>query len=76
MTDLIKVYEEEREDLEKESIEYKLIGAKIEALEEIRIDINDPEPITDLDDFVQQCINVSEAKNLINPPDGDQNTDK
>lgn len=75
MNDLIKAYEEEREDLEKDSIEYKLIGAKIEALEEIVIDINDPEPITELDDFVQQCINVIEAKNIINPPKGDQNTE-
>lgn len=66
--DLIKQYESEAEDRiqeyeDKEGAEKYF--AKIEALIELKIELNDPEPATDLEENVQQSLNIIEANKII-----------
>jgi hypothetical protein len=45
--------------------------AKAQALTDFKIEINDPEPATNLTENVQQSLNLIETDKLINPPKGD-----
>lgn len=64
--ELINTYKEDLAEVNHETIEYKLIQAKIEALEELRSDLNEPFFFVDVTGEVQQSLNVIETKNIIN----------
>lgn len=75
--ELIKEYENEAEDRIQEYGDED--GAsesfgKIKALQDLKIELNDPQCITDPKETVQQSLNLIEANNIINQPQGDQNT--
>lgn len=42
-----------------------IISGKIEILEELKIDLNDPEAVEDITENVQQTLNVIETKKII-----------
>lgn len=41
------------------------LSGKIEALEDLKIDLNDPEAVEDITENVQQTLNVIETKKII-----------
>lgn len=65
--DLVEVYKEELLECEVDTLEYKLIGAKIEALEELIVDINEPQAIVSPDwaNKIQESLNIIETKKII-----------
>jgi hypothetical protein len=64
--EIIQCYQEDAEEEIKDSLEYKLIMAKIEAMQELKTDLNEPKPIINVSENIQQTVNVQEAKNIIN----------
>lgn len=65
--DLVEVYKEELLECEVDTLEYKLIGAKIEALEELIVDINEPQTIVSPDwaNKIQESLNIIETNKII-----------
>jgi hypothetical protein len=66
LDDIIQIYREDAEEEIKDSLEYKLLMAKIEAMQELKTDLNEPKPIINVSENIQQTVNVEEAKNIIN----------
>jgi hypothetical protein len=66
LDDIIQIYREDAEEEIKDSLEYKLLMAKIEAMQELKTDLNEPQPIINVSENIQQTVNVEEAKNIIN----------
>lgn len=76
--ELINGYESELQAVIDEGRQWEnkvSFSDKIDALQELKIELNNPEPATDLTETVQQSLNLIEAKNIITSPTGDQNTD-
>jgi hypothetical protein len=66
LDEIIQCYQEDAEEEIKDSLEHKILMAKIEAIQELKTDLNDPQPIINVSENIQQTVNVQEAKNIIN----------
>jgi len=66
LTKIVESYEEDMEDEEKGSMQHRIIQAKIEAINELIIDLNDPIIFVDTSGVIQQTVNVITANKIIN----------
>lgn len=66
LTQIRKCYEEEVDEVVLNSVEHVRLQAKIEAINELMIDINEPFVVVNVPEEIQQTLNVIEAKNIIN----------
>lgn len=66
LTQIRKCYEEEVDEVFLNSVEHVRLQAKIEAINELMIDINEPFVVVNVPEEIQQTLNVIEAKNIIN----------
>lgn len=47
-------------------VQFKVVEGKIKALEEFKIDINEPHAFIDVSEKVQESLNVNSAQNIVN----------
>lgn len=64
--EIIECYREDAEEEIKDSLEHKILMAKIEAIEELKTDLSEPQPIINVSENIQQTVNVEETKKIIN----------
>lgn len=64
---LVKDYTSELEDnrYQNDDTTYIQLSAKIEALEELKLELNSPEPIVNVTEKIQESLNIIETNKII-----------
>lgn len=65
LIEIKQCYVEEQKGELSGSLEYKLLSAKIDAIEELIIDINEPFIVVDVSENIQQTKNVIDTQKII-----------